>query len=325
MSMSRGKRKPKTAPAAAAGDSGLRGPGRDHVSADGMRSALEGTIGYQRITGQGLTAEELADRKAADVTAALKRLTDDQINQAIVQAGGKARKPRTLRRWKQYGALPADITTAPTDANGKVGHSAEELINRHAIIAELGGTQAAAQKLGRHPRSVEKWQSGQTNSFIKGAKATMRKEQIISDGVRHATAPPPRAKPGQGKRRAPAKHGQRAGAKSHGTPADAQKAMPRPKITIWGRIDYEGDGVEYERSSDKLDISTVDWPDADVADLILAFEAGNTDEVVALCERAATERWANRSQESNYQHYYDDNNGFRIKRVDDMDMYFDKG
>ncbi len=310
--MARGKkRKPLPKPV----DSGQRGPGRqisDAAVADELQSSLEDTLGYKRITGKGLTEAELEQRHIEDTRRALRSLDDEEINAAITAAGGEARKDRTLRRWRQKGRIPV-VVVRPSD-DGKPRPSVEELVNRRATIKELGGVDEAAAKLGRKKRSVQRWLTGETRSFSKGAKTTMHGHQVVTAARRHAVAPKKPARPGRPTPRSAAKP-----AATKGHPAAPAPTAPVPKIRVTGMIAYVDHGHEYPARERTIDMTTVGWPEDDVDALLLAVHDDDTAKVQELIERAMTERYVQGAHDREYS----DDNLMRIESIDRIELYFE--
>ncbi|CAM3304090.1 hypothetical protein [Tsukamurella hominis] len=305
--MARGKkRKPLPKPV----DSGQRGPGRqisDTAVAGELQNSLEDTLGYRRVTGEGLSDAELKERHADDVRRALRSLTDEEINAAIVAAGGTKRRDRTLRRWRQRGQIPARVVPAPDD--GKPRPSVEELVYRRAAVKELGGVDEAASKLGRKKRSVQRWMTGETKSFSKEAKTTMHKHRVVTAARRHAVAP---------KKQAAAKTPPRA---TKGHPAAPKPAPPAPKFRVTGMFAVVDDGNEYPARFRTIDMTTVGWPEEDVDALLFAVREDDTAKVQELIERALTERY----MQGAHDHEYNENNHMRVESIERIDFYFEGG
>lgn len=306
--MARGKkRKPLPKPV----DSGQRGPGRqisDAAVASELQNSLEDTLGYRRVTGEGLSDAELKERHADDVRRALRSLTDEEINAAIVDAGGTKRRDRTLRRWRQLGQIPARVVPAPDD--GKPKPSVEELVYRRAAVKELGGVDKAASKLGRKKRSVQRWLTGETKSFSKEAKTTMHKHRVVTAARRHAVAPKkttPKRLPTKGHPAAP-----------KGAP---KPAAPAPKFRVTGMFAYVDHGNEYPARYRTIDMSTVGWPEEDVDALLFAIREKDTAKEQELIERALTERYVQGAHDREY----NDENYMRVESVEHVELYFEGG
>lgn len=236
-----------------------RGPGRSDVAAGGsgaaagLADALKNTVGWKRLTGEGLAASEKAARDAADTRDALRKLDPAQINAAVKAAGGTGRSKRTIRRWKQKGHIP-DSAVA-------------DLVRRRAAIAELGGVKAAAQTLGRSTGAVYDWQAGRTHDLSKAAGKRMRRHEVLSAARRHAR---------------PARSA------VEGRPLGGVK----PKISITGTIGFVGNGTKYPPRDRTIDLSLADWPEGDVEEMVVAIDSGDMGTVQQIIERVATEGWA---------------------------------
>lgn len=268
-----------------------RGPGRSDVAAggsgaaSGLADALKNTVGWRRLTGEGLSESEKAKRDAADTRDALRKLDPAQINAAVKAAGGETRSKRTIRRWKQRGHIP-DSAVA-------------DLVRRRAAIAEMGGVKAAAQTLGRSTGAVYDWQAGRTHDLSKTAGQTMRRHEVLSAARRHTQ--PARA------------------ASSAGAAKDRPLGGAKPKISITGKIGFVGNGTKYPPRERTIDLSLAAWPERDVEEMVVAIDAGDLAVVQQIIERVATEGWATGG--GGYDRQYDDSNGFRIESIDHAQFY----
>lgn len=273
-----------------------RGPGRSDVGADGsgvasgLANALQNTVGWKRITGEGLSESEKEARRATDTRDALQQLSIRQIKAAVKAAGGGTRSDRTIRRWKQNGRIP-DSQVA-------------ELVRRRASIAELGGVKAAAQMLGRSPSAIYAWQAGRTHDLSKDAGKKLHRHEVLT-AVRRHTQPAAVTKAGQP---GGAKAGLLGGAK--------------PMLRITGRIGFVGNGTKYPPRERTMDLSLAQWPERDVEELMVAINDREWVTVQQIIERVATEGWATGG--GGYDRQYDDQNGFRIESLDDAYFYLGK-
>lgn len=254
---------------------------------------MKDTVGWRRLTGEGLSDAEKAVRDAADTRDALRKLDPRAINAAVKAAGGSARSERTLRRWKQRGHIPDEAVA--------------DLVRRRAAIAELGGVKAAAAALGRSAGAVYDWQAGRTHDLSKDAGKTMHRHEVLAAARRHANPPRETKKKASKKKRS-------------GAAVSAPKPpLPRPRISLTGTIAFVGDGTKYPPRERTIDLSTAQWPERDVEEMIVAIDGDDMTTVQQVIERVATEGWATGG--GGYDRTYDDANGFRIERIDSAHFY----
>lgn len=255
------KKRSKSLPQTAVGLDGL------HVkvatpAADGVAKSQQTSPGLA-----GLTAK-------VSVAQAREEIGSAGMRQAAIDAGRTPPSDRTLRRWAQENRVPhAEVA---------------ELMQRRAAIERLGGVQAVADKIGRSPSAVSRYQTGKTNELRHDAtaklKAAKAQEVMKKAGILRPDGTPKRA-----------------------------------IIRIHGRVGVRSGSEDgYDFRTRTMDFAASDTPFSVEESEALAAALANDDHarVVAIVERHATIDYP----ENKGFDVYSDDFGFHFENIESIDI-----
>ena len=244
------------------------------VGLDGMKVTVAGAA-VDGVAKSQQTSPGLAGLTAhVPVKQIRTEIGNEGLRQAAIDAGRRPPSDRTLRRWAQLGRIPhADVA---------------ELAQRRAAIQRLGGVKAVAQKIGRSPSSVRKWQAGHTHELRNDAKSKLKAAKA-KDTMRKAGV-----------------------LRSDGT-------TKRAVIQVTGRVHVRsGDEAGYDYRTRTLDFANSDTPFSTEESEQLAAALANDDQarVVAILERHATIDYP----ENKGFDRYSDQFGFHFDAIDNIQI-----